>query len=130
MAQGKTDAALALADQSRARTLQQGLGLQSGAGFATNVSLHPSEIARKTNATLLFYWLGERQSYLWATTPSKTMMFPLPARSKITPVVRAQGLVKTLLGLSDPIERSNADGIGLYHLLMGRLAVSFSPVQT
>ncbi len=117
VAQGKTDAALALADQSRARTLQQGLGLQSGTGFGTNVSLHPSEIARKTNATLLFYWLGERQSYLWATTPSKTMMFPLPARNQITPMVDRYS--KTLLGLSDPIERSNADGIGLYHLLIG-----------
>jgi CHAT domain-containing protein len=116
VAQHKTDAALALADQSRARTLQQGLGLKSNAAFGSDVSLHPGAIARKTNATLLFYWIGEKESYLWAITPAKTTMFLLPARSQLTPMVDRYR--KTLLGLSDPIERSNADGIGLYRLLI------------
>lgn len=116
VAQRKTEAALALADQSRARTLQQGLGMKSNAGLGSNVSLHPNEIARKTNATLLFYWLGEKKSYLWAITRSKTMMFALPGRGQIIPMVDRYR--KTLLGLSDPIERSNADGTGLYRLLI------------
>ena len=65
---------------------------------------------------MLFYWLGEKESYLWAITPAKTTMFPLPPRSQITPMVDRYR--KVLLGLSDPIERSNADGIGLYNLLI------------
>jgi len=116
VAQRKSEAALALADQSRARTLQQGLGMKSNVGLGSDLSLHPSEIARKTNATLLFYWLGEKESYLWAITPSKTMMFPLPGRGQIIPMVDRYR--KTLLGLSDPIERANADGTELYRLLV------------
>ena len=78
------------------------------------------EIARKTNATLLFYWLGERESYLWAIAPAKTSMFTLPARSQIAPVVERYR--KTLLGLSDPVETSNTDGVALYRMLVARLA--------
>jgi CHAT domain-containing protein len=116
VARHKTDAALALADRSRARTLEQGLGLNSNAGRSANAILHPGEIARKLNATLLFYWLGERESYLWAVTPATTRMFPLPARNQIAPVVDRYR--KTLLGLSDPIEASNPDGVRLYHILI------------
>ncbi|WP_348264808.1 CHAT domain-containing protein [Telmatobacter sp. DSM 110680] len=116
VAQRKTDAALALADQSRARTLQQGLGLKSNATFDSEVSVNANAIARKANATLLFYWVGEKESYLWTITPAKTTMIPLPARSKLAPMVDRYR--KSLLGLSDPIERQNADGIGLYHLLI------------
>jgi CHAT domain-containing protein len=113
---GKTGEALSLADHSRALTLQQGLGLASGTRSLAYTSLHPSEIARKTNATLLFYWLGEKQSYLWAITPTKTAMFPLPARNQIAPMVERYR--KALLGLGDPAESSNADGLALYRTLV------------
>ena len=114
--QRRTDEALTLADHSRARTLEQGLGLTSNPHTATYISLHPEQIARKTNATLLFYWLGERESYLWAITPAKTTMYTLPPRSQITPMVDRYR--KALLGLSDPIEASNADGTALYRILI------------
>src|SRR5258708_55294 len=65
VAQHKADEALSLADRSRARTLEQGLRVTTDARSTANMPLHPGEIARKTNATLLFYWLGERESYLW-----------------------------------------------------------------
>jgi CHAT domain-containing protein/tetratricopeptide (TPR) repeat protein len=113
--QHKTDEALAVADHSRARTLEQGLGVTSNVHSSANSSLHPTEIARKTNATLLFYWLGEHESYLWAITPAKTSMFTLPPRSLIAPLVERYR--KALLGLSDPVETSNADGLALYRIL-------------
>ena len=78
VAHRKTDEALALADRSRARTLEQGLGVISNSRSISNAPFHPGKIARKTNAILLFYWLGERESYLWAITPAKTSMFTLP----------------------------------------------------
>ncbi len=125
---GKTDEALALADRSRARTLEQGLGVNSDARSFANIPLHPGEIARKTNATLLFYWLGKGESYLWVITPAKTSMFTLPARSKIEPMVERYR--KTLLGLSDPLEASNGDGVALYQTLVAPARELIRPGST
>src|SRR5258708_491938 len=71
MQEGRTDAALATADQSRARTLEQRLGVAAGKRSFQSAALNPRQIAQKADSTLLFYWLGEKQSYLWAVTPSK-----------------------------------------------------------
>ncbi len=128
VAQHKADEALVLADRSRARTLEQGLGVSSDVRSSMNISLRPGEIARKTNATLLFYWLGERESYLWAITPAKTRMYTLPARSKIEPMVKRYG--KALLGLSDPLEASNSDGVALYRTLIAPARELIRPAST
>jgi CHAT domain-containing protein/tetratricopeptide (TPR) repeat protein len=128
VAHHKTDEALFVADRSRARTLEQGLGVSSNSRSVPGASVHPGEIARKTNATLLFYWLGERESYLWAVTPAKTTMFTLPTRAEITPV--AERYRKTLLGLSDPVETSNADGIALYRTLVAPARELIRPDST
>ncbi len=128
VAHHKADEALALADRSRARTLEQGLGLTSNSQSFSYASFHPGEVARKTDATLLFYWLGERESYLWAITPAETTMFTLPARAAITPV--AERYRKTLLGLSDPVETSNADGVALYRMLIAPARELIRPGST
>ncbi len=128
VARGKTDEALALADRSRARTLEQGLGVASNTRSSANIPLHPNEVARTTNATLLFYWLGERESYLWAITPAKTSMFTLPARSQIAPLIERYR--KALLGLGDPVETSNADGIALYRVLVAPARGLIQPGST
>lgn len=128
VAHHKTDEAFAVADRSRARTLEQGLGVTSQVPISANIPLHPGEIARKTNATLLFYWLGERESYLWVITPAKTSMFMLPARSKIEPMVERYR--KTLLGLSDPVETSNSDGLTLYRILIAPARAFIQPGST
>ncbi len=128
VAHHKTDEALALADRSRARTLEQGLGVTYSVRSASNASLHPGKIARKANATLLFYWLGQRESYLWAITPTKTSMYTLPARDQITPAIERYR--KALLGLSDPIEASNADGAALYRMLVAPARDLIRPAST
>jgi tetratricopeptide (TPR) repeat protein len=66
LAQGRSNDALAVADQSRARTLAQSLGAGSA---STPIAADPRLIARKAGATLLFYWMGPKQSCLWAVTP-------------------------------------------------------------
>ncbi|HMG87149.1 MAG TPA: CHAT domain-containing protein [Terracidiphilus sp.] len=128
VAHHKTDEALALADRSRARTLEQGLGVASSSPSVSYASFHPREIAHQTNATLLFYWLGQRESYLWAITPAKTNMFTLPARGQIAPVVERYS--KALLGLSDPVETSNADGVALYRMLVAPVRALIRPAST
>ncbi|HUA93641.1 MAG TPA: CHAT domain-containing protein [Terracidiphilus sp.] len=113
VAEGKVDQALAVADHSRARTLAQGLGLDVPVQPA---ALHATEIARKANATLLFYWLGQTQSYLWAITPSQIHLFPLPAKSEITATVDRYR--NALLGPDDVLASSNGDGRALYQMLI------------
>jgi len=116
VSQGKFDQALAAADQSRARTLVQGLGLTASNQMFKPAALRPAEIARKAGATLLFYWLGEQQSYLWAITPQKTALFPLPAESRIATLVDRYR--KALLGPNDPLEPPNREGLALYQTLV------------
>lgn len=122
--QGRGDEALEAADWSRARTLQQGLGVIPADASLKPSALHAKEIARKTNSTLLFYWLGERQSYLWAVAPAKTVMVTLPAKSEI--VARMQRYRKTLLALRDPLRENDRqgdkDGRELYEMLVEPVA--------
>lgn len=114
--QGKVQQALDVADHSRARTLEQGLGLITYEKSFHPVPLNPGSIARKANATLLFYWLGRSQSYLWAVTPTKIELFTLPARGEIAASV--QRYRSTLLGLDGSLEASSADGAALYRTLV------------
>ena len=114
--QRRTDDALRIADQSRAQTLAQGLGLTTKSDLDAALALHPTEVARKTGATLLFYWLGEKQSYLWAISANKTALFPLPSHREIAQTI--EHYRKTLLGFEDPLERPDADGLALYRMLV------------
>jgi CHAT domain-containing protein/Flp pilus assembly protein TadD len=121
--QGKAVDALITADQSRARTLAQGLDATGVASTTARSISSPQAIARKAGATLLFYWLGEKQSYLWAITPQKTTLFPLPAQGEITTLVERYR--KLLLGPTDPLEAwnaSNATGLALYKMLVAPAA--------
>jgi CHAT domain-containing protein len=122
--QGKTNEALLAADQSRARTLAQGLGDVSQSS-AKPAPLSAQAIARKAGATLLFYWLGEQQSYLWAITPEKTTLFPLPPQAQITPLIERYR--KALLGAEDPLDAGNADGSALYAMLAAPAARMIRP---
>jgi CHAT domain-containing protein len=114
--QGNVQAALDVADHSRARTLEQGLGLVTGERSFQPAVLNLGSIARKANATLLFYWLGRSHSYLWAITPSKTALFTLPARSEIAALVKRYS--STLLGPDGTLASSQADGSALYRMLV------------
>jgi CHAT domain-containing protein/Tfp pilus assembly protein PilF len=118
VAHGKNDEALQVADFSRARTLSEGLGLLrpgKSASFAPD-PLNAQQIARRAGGTILFYWMGTKQSYLWAITPQKTSLFTLPAASEIDAVV--QRYRKNVLGPQDVIESADADGAALYRMLV------------
>lgn len=125
VAQGKTNEALELADQSRARTLAEGLGAVTTKSTFQPVALHPNAMAQKTNSTFLFYWLGEKQSYLWAITPSKTALFPLPAQKEIKPKV--EHYRKALLGPNNSAESLHDEGAALYQMLVAPAAPLIRP---
>jgi CHAT domain-containing protein len=123
--EGRSEEALAAADESRARTLAQGLGVAESKASFHPAALNPRQIAQKTGATLLFYWLGDKQSYLWAITPAKVTLIPLPAQTEITArVVRYR---RALVDAEDPLQDRNQDGKELYNLLVAPAAKLIRP---
>jgi CHAT domain-containing protein len=122
---GRNEAALAVADQSRAQTLIRRFEEPGASKPLRAASFNPQQIARKTNSTLLFYWLGEQESYLWVITPVKTQLFLLPPQNKITASVERYR--KTLLEVQDPLETGNADGQSLYKMLVSPAAALLRP---
>lgn len=120
VAHGKPNDALRWADYSRAQTLAEGLGLLSPAPDKTASGAPPAlnarQIARRVKGTLLFYWLGEKQSYLWAIEPEKTQLFPLPPAPEIEAAV--QRYRRALTGPQDVLASANEDGVALYRMLV------------
>ena len=88
VSQGNVEAALRVAEVSRAQTLAEGLGIGSKISFPFP-NFQPRLIAQRFGATLLFYWLGEKRSYLWIITRSGVSLIPLPPRRGIEPILRA-----------------------------------------
>jgi len=116
VARGRTNDALRWADHSRARTLAEGLGLLARNAAVEPSSLNAQSIARLSNGTILFYWLGEKQSYLWAISGQKTALFALPAATEIDAAVRRYN--QAITGLGDVLDSANSDGRSLYLTLV------------
>jgi CHAT domain-containing protein/Tfp pilus assembly protein PilF len=113
---GETGAALRWADFSRARTLSEGLGLLAKGSGTGPQPLNPQQIAAQAKGTILFYWLGEKQSYLWAVAPQKTSLFTLPPGAEIDAAV--QRYRKALAGPQDVLDAADRDGQSLYRMLI------------
>jgi CHAT domain-containing protein/Flp pilus assembly protein TadD len=111
---GRAAEALQVAEYSRGRTLAEGLGLlQKGTSFKPDVLAAPA-IARRAGGAILFYWLGEKQSYLWAITPQATSLFQLPATSEIDAMVK-----KYRRALEKPQDVGESpDGLALFRTLV------------
>ena len=112
----RTEEALQVAELSRARTLAEGL-----ASGTQNLSFplkgfEPRQIAERLDASVLFYWLGEKRSYLWAVTPRTVALFPLPPGAEINSLVSAHR--HALMGPRDALESENTAGKKLYEILV------------
>jgi len=116
MRHGKPSDALNLAELSRARTLAEGLTPTNGAASPASRNVPPQQIARKLKASLLFYWIGQKNSYLWVITVAKTSYFKLPPASVIDPVVADYR--KALLRMHDAQDDGSAEGKRLYAVLV------------
>jgi CHAT domain-containing protein len=116
MRRGRPRDALNEAELSRARTLGEGLNSSSKLTRTPSLRVPPQQLAQRFKATLLFYWLGERQSYLWVITPKQTAYFTLPAAAQIEPIVKSYD--EALLKISDPLASANPDGQKLYSMLI------------
>ena len=115
VSQGKIEAALRVAEVSRAQTLAEGLGIGSKISVPLP-NFQPRLIAQRFGATLLVYWIGQKHSHLWAVTHSGVSLFTLPPASEIEPALKSYR--EALLGPRDVVEASNAQGIQLYETLV------------
>jgi CHAT domain-containing protein/Tfp pilus assembly protein PilF len=113
--------ALKLLDLSRARTLEEGLRTsKQGSPSLQEAETNPQSVAMKLHATILFYSLGPKTSYLWAVTSSRTALFVLPGQQEIT--ARVQNYQKAILRSSDALREANADGRYLYDTIVSPAA--------
>jgi len=110
--------ALRVAELSRARTLAEGLSSAPQAKAPTRVTAdrQPQQLAQRSKATLLFYWLGQKHSYLWVITPAKTANFTLPPAPEIDPVIKSYRAA--LLESRDLLATGNPDGKKLHAMLV------------
>jgi len=106
------------AGKQKARKRAPTSGKANGPGQAA--AFRPQETARRLNATLLFYWLGEQSSHLWVITPGKVSLLPLPGREEIDSTVKSY--LSVFPGPRDPLEAGNADGKKLYTTLIAPVA--------
>jgi CHAT domain-containing protein len=116
ISQHRMDDALRLAEVSRARTLEEGLGTSTEAEKISLRRFPPEQVAQRLKAALLFYWLGEKHSYLWVITPGKTTCLTLPAASRIDPLVKAYR--EAVARSNDVAETEKAAGEELYATLV------------
>jgi CHAT domain-containing protein len=107
--------ALKIADVSRAQTLEEGLSSKDE-GQTQRAAIDPQDIARRMNATLLFYWVGEERSHLWVITSTKISLFPLPGRAEIDGAEKSY--IESFTDPRDPLETGNADAKKLYTTLI------------
>ncbi len=113
--------ALQLLDLSRARTMEEGLGLTNNVSHLLQKKpVNAQIVARKLDATILFYALGPTKSYLWAIDRNRTRLFPLPGQSEIQSHV--EKYQRAILRSNDPLRQKNEDSRYLYDTLVAPAA--------
>jgi CHAT domain-containing protein/Tfp pilus assembly protein PilF len=123
--QGKVAEALKSADESRALTLAEGLGIGGKKCLAAEATFDPQSVARRANATVLFYWLAPEHSYLWAINPTRIKLYQLPPSTEIEQTVQAYR--KALVGPRDVLQSEDPNGKRLYQALVAPAAEFFHP---
>jgi CHAT domain-containing protein len=121
IASRKPDYALQLLDVGRARTLAEGLKLaKENPDPLPENQVDVQAVARKFDAVILFYSLGQTNSWLWAITPHHTRLFPLPARSAIE--IQVHSYQNAILKSTDPLRDENPAAKTLYETLVAPAA--------
>jgi CHAT domain-containing protein len=117
IAQGQVERALAVADASRAQVLAERYG------SAPAHRLPPGafqDLARKSGAVLVSYWLAPARSHVWVVTPKEIHHAVLPAAAEIEPHVAAYRQAVERL-LADPMRTRLPAGEKLYQVLLAPL---------
>jgi CHAT domain-containing protein len=115
--------ALQLLNRGRARTLDEGLATTANVSHLSQQgTVDAQAVARKLNATILFYALCPEKSYLWAIDGHHTRLFRIPGQSEIDAHVKSYQT--TILRSNDPIRRKDDDALYLFDALVAPVASS------
>jgi len=117
---GKAAQALQILDDSRARTLEEGLGITPRSSTARagksleqeSRRIEPRIIAKSLDGTVLEYLLGPNRSYLWAVTPTAIRLFNLPGQSEID--THVEEYQREITNSTDVLAKHAAAGEWLY----------------
>jgi CHAT domain-containing protein/Tfp pilus assembly protein PilF len=115
LSQNQVERALEVADASRARVLAERQGVAPPAARAKAASLR--QLARATGSTLLFYWLGQQQSWVWTVTGEQISATELPPASRIEALV-AEHQAAIQNALADPLSAPGSAGEQLYRTVV------------
>ncbi|HMI53597.1 MAG TPA: CHAT domain-containing tetratricopeptide repeat protein [Candidatus Saccharimonadales bacterium] len=116
IADGRSGDALQIAELSRARTLAEGLGQPDKSPNSGKTAALAKQLATRLKATFLYYWVGQKQSYVWVISPGKMSYVKLPKASEIDPLVNTYR--ETVLTSRNVGDGSNEEGKKLYTLLV------------
>jgi CHAT domain-containing protein len=108
---GNENQAMQIAEFSRARTLAEGMGIDAP---KSRLDLHQMQRTLRQNEVVLAYWLSDKESYLWAVSPSQFRLFRLPPQRDIDQAVNLYNKqIQDRLGLEN-----SPSGSLLYNLLV------------
>lgn len=115
LSRGQFDRALIVADSSRARVLAERQSVATPTRRTTTASL--KQLAQASGSTLLFYWLGPEQSWVWVVTAERVSATKLPPAGQIeTLVAEHQSAIQS--ALADPVAAPGSAGERLYEMLV------------
>jgi CHAT domain-containing protein/tetratricopeptide (TPR) repeat protein len=109
IAQNQPERALEAADASRSKVLTgEAAPRLSASGYR--------QVAQRSRAVLLEYWLAPKHSYLWVVTPSKIYCHTLPPQIEILSLLRTYRAVVS--GGRNPLNVADTTGRTLYNILL------------
>ena len=113
--QGENGKALEVAESSRARVLNQRLGIRG----AVTSTFRPSALvaaAQKSHTVLLSYWLAPRRSFVWVIASGRISRLELPPAKAIAGLVEKHNSLVSQAG--DPLARNDAASSALYKAVL------------
>ncbi len=110
---GQIARALVITEESRARTLAEGLG-----AIVPSKKLDVLAIAKRTNATILAYWLGTRRSYVWTVKATGMWIRELPPAAVLERELEEYQQVLQ----DDSLDKCASRGQRLFQTLVGSAA--------
>ena len=116
IANHRPNEALELLDHSRARTLEEGLGGEISGKPLSNRRVSARSVARRLNATILFYSLGPEQSHLWVINRDRIQLVEIPKEPDIQAWVGEYQ--KAIQKSNDPLQTPEPAAASLYAALL------------
>jgi CHAT domain-containing protein len=114
MSHGRNERALEVAEANRARILQERQGDTRPSPYYSAAAYE--RLARESGSVLISYSLGRDRSYMWVTSGSGILSYPLPPKEQIRSLVEQyRAFVENV---HDPLDTEETSGSELYKIVL------------